>query len=226
MKNALTKALAISSIAGLGLLTTTNAQATSITPAQNFFNPAGANTIADGTWSATGEGSTPNPLVGINDWTATLTPYPDNMAALFTVSRAATPFAPSPNSFITTYSITNAKAPIDSATVALDLVGFNNVKNGSIVKEIYADAEFTVLLGTASTIVAGGTETTIDAFFAPQETIYVKDIIRTSGGDLSSYTNSFASVPEPLTMLGAAAAVTFGTAFKRNAAKKQNNDKA
>ena len=226
MKNALTKALAISSVAGLGLFGATNAQAASIAPAQNFFNPPGVNTITDGTWSATGQGSTPNPLVGINDWTVTLTAHPGNLAALFTVSRAATPFAPSPNLFTTTYSITNAKAPIDGAAVALDLVGFNNVKEGSIIKEIYADAEFTVLLGTASAIVTGGTDTTIDAFFSPRSTIYVKDIIRTSGGDLSSYTNSYASVPEPLTMLGAAAAVAFGSAFKRSSAKKQDNDQA
>ncbi|MFM1843478.1 MAG: hypothetical protein RLZZ490_2221 [Cyanobacteriota bacterium] len=227
MKSTLTKALAISSVVGLGLLGTTNAQATSITPAQNFFNPAGANTISDGTWSATGQGSTPNPLVGVNDWTVTLTAYSNNDAAVFTVSRAATPFAPSPNSFTTLYSITNDKNPIYAAAVALDLVGFNSIKNGSIIKEVYADAEFTTLLGTASAIISGGTETTVDAFFAPQDTIYIKDIIQTSGGDLSSYTNSYASVPEPLTMLGAAAAVAFGGAFKRNSAKKQdNNDQA
>ncbi|MFN9176443.1 MAG: PEP-CTERM sorting domain-containing protein [Synechocystis sp.] len=222
MKQTLTKALAISSIASLGLFAATNAQAGSFTPAQQFFNPPGATTITDGTWSATGQGSTPNPLVGVNDWTVTLTAYPNNLAAVLTVSRAATAFAPSPNAFTTAYFLTNVKAPINAASVALDLVGFNSIKSGSIIKEIYADAAFTTLLGTASATVTGGTATFVDATFAPQDTVYVKDIINTSGGDLSSYTNSYSSVPEPLTMLGAAAAVGFGSAFKCNAAKKQN----
>jgi hypothetical protein len=223
MKQTLTKALAISSIASLGLFSATNAQAGSFTPAQDFFNPNPLpSTIASGTWSATGIESTPNPLVEVDDWTVTLTAYPNNLAAVLTVSRAATSFAPSPNAFTTAYSLSNVKAPINAASVALDLVGFNSIKSGSIIKEIYADAAFTTLLGTASATVTGGTATFVDATFAPQDTVYVKDIINTSGGDLSSYTNSYSSVPEPLTMLGAAAAVGFGSAFKCNAAKKQN----
>jgi len=228
MQHTLTKVLAISSIASLGLFSATSAQASAFQPAQKFFNPDPLpSTIADGTWSATGIKSIPNPLLSpVDNWTVALDAYPNNEAAVFTVSRAANPFASSPNSFTTAYSITNVKLPIFGAAVAFDLVGFNSDKNGSIFKEIYADADFTTLLGTASATIMNGNATFVDAFFAPQTTVYIKDIISTSGGDLSSYTNLYTAVPEPLTMLGAAAAVGFGGIFKRNAAKKQNSDKA
>lgn len=221
MKTTVTKALALSSIASVGLFSAVSADASAFQPAQEFFNPNPvSSTIADGTWSATGISSNPSPLTGpVADWTVALNAYNNNLSAIFTVSRGSDPFSPSPNSFTTSYSLTNLTAPIRAASVALDLVGLNGSKSGTIAKEIYADANFTNLLGIASVTVTGGNATFVDAFFDARNTIYVKDIVQTEGGNLSSYTNSY-TVPEPLTLFGAATAVSLGGAFKRRLKNK------
>jgi len=51
-------------------------------------------------------------------------------------------------------------------------------------------------------------------------TLYVTDTITvSSGGFVTSVTNTFAAVPEPLTILGAMTAAGFGVGFKRKLAK-------
>ncbi|MFN5515859.1 MAG: PEP-CTERM sorting domain-containing protein [Cyanobacteriota bacterium] len=193
-------------------------------PAGDFFGTP--TTVTDDDWSATGIGSTPDPLIlPLSDWTGDLFAV-DASQAIFTVSRGLSSIVDNTyngdGSFELRYSVTstNPIKGITSASLALDLVGLNPDLSATGIKEIYSDAAFTNLLGTSAVTILGGIEDSTDAIFAPTTTIWVKDIIDIDGGSLSSVTNSFEAVPEPMTLLGVSAAAAFGAAFKRRQAKK------
>lgn len=217
-----------------GIAATTAVAAIAIAAPQAQAEPAGdffgtPTTVTDDNWAATGFTSIPDPLIlPLSDWTADLFTV-GSAQSILTVSRGLSAIVDNTyngdGSFELWYSVTSANVPgnsggITSASLALDLVGLNPDLSATGIKEIYSDAGFTNLLGSSTVTILGGVEDSTDAFFSPTTTIWVKDIIDINGGSLSSVTNSFEAIPEPMTMLGASAAVAIGAAFKRRQAKK------
>jgi hypothetical protein len=217
MQTLLSKSFVASvAVAGLGLLAAPQAQAASFADAGDFFLPGGPITIEDGLWKASGENSAPLGLFApLNDWTVSII-SPTASTVDLTVSRGIAGVVLPPATFQTWYQLESVN-PIVQAFASWDLNGAG--ATGTLTKEIYSDAFFTNLVGTATVTTVNGNTISTGATFAGLNTLYIKDIINTQSGNLSSYTNSYA-VPEPLTMLGASAAIAFGAAFKRRNANK------
>jgi hypothetical protein len=63
----------------------------------------------------------------------------------------------------------------------------------------------------------------IESPLAPATSVEVRNsYVRTGGGRISSFSNSFEQVPEPLTILGTGLALGFGGLFKSKSSKKQS----
>ena len=112
---------------------------------------------------------------------------------------------------------------------------FVNASTGNIsingVGTGYAGASIsgaTVLDGTKSVDNNSSNNGNVTISFAgPVDQLYI-DFTQASGGTASHGIGignmTYQAVPEPLTLLGAATAIAFGTAFKRRSAKSNNRD--
>lgn len=188
------------------------AQAASLTTLALF---EAGETITSGDSSATGLGLGFNPS-SIAQYTVDIEKASANLTN-FTLGRGGRPsIRPGQTPVTIRYSLTTAKA-VKRASFNADTTG--NVVGLTGSKSIYADPAFSVLLGaidvnTLSLESIGNVNNLT--------TLYIVDTLSFTGAAtarFNGYSNSFV-VPEPMTMLGASAAVAFGAAFKRRQAKK------
>jgi len=205
---------ATSVVLGVSLLTVQKAEALSLI---DFVT--GGSVTSNG-WTATGIGASPfsEPY---RSWDVNLDALGDSV--LLTVSRGNQNTVDAPASILLRYSLTGP-ALLESAVASLDFSSADRA--GSITKQIFSDAGFTNLIGTASvTVIPPDDTTTVNANFQGLNTLYIQDSINTTAGSLSSYTNGYQKeVPEPITMLGAGAAIAFGASFKHRKNKNLQND--
>jgi hypothetical protein len=105
-----------------------------------------------------------------------------------------------------------------TSTVPINSISVNQSASSTItVKNVSATPGGTNIPGFPITT----TDSTVAGSVVPNlTTVYVKDSITvTSNGFVTSVTNIFTAVPEPLTILGAMTAAGFGVGFKRKLAK-------
>lgn len=208
---------ATSLAAGAAVLSAPQAQAqtTDVPPNSAFLLPFATGLVDVFQDNFVAEGNFPYiPVAPLADWRVTI----DAMGpsdAIFTVGRGlSAPLETSNSPLLLSYYLTNTDGvAFRNASIAIDLV--NGV--GSATKTVYGVFEggnMTVLpIGVASL----GSAASLNGEFS---TIFVVDQVSFESGSLSSVTNSFSAVPEPMTILGASAAVAFGAAFKRRKANK------
>ena len=223
MQTLLTKALATSvAVAGLGLLAAPQAKALSFDQATlpAFF---GGGTLSTTGFTATGFSSTIPAVVSGPFSNVTLQQGSDAIVSLVVnLSPAAqAPLITLPTTFSYSYTLnsltqafTLASANLNpsqaSTTVALltkEIYDFNPANGGTLLATATFDQNGTI--GTSNPVV----------FSSGLTSLFIVDTLQLTAGGVASLTNTY-QVPEPLTMLGASAAIAFGAAFKRRNANK------
>jgi hypothetical protein len=208
---------ATSLAAGAAVLSAPQAQAqtTDIPPNSAFVLPfaTGLVDVFQGNFTATG--NFPYiPLAPLADWRVTIDAISDS-DAIFTVGRGTSaPLDTSNSPLLFAYYLTNTSgASFRNASIAIDLI--NGV--GSATKTVFGVFQGGSMTDLPIGVATLGSAITLGGEFS---TIFVVDQVSFESGSLSSVTNSFSAVPEPMTILGASAAVAFGAAFKRRKANK------
>jgi hypothetical protein len=192
MQTLLSKAFVASvTVASLGLLAAPQANAAVI---------AGSSLSFSGQSSTTLPGNTATPL----DFTV------DNATLSFA---GATSYTFNPGSFTFT-----PDGPPFFTSNAFDFTVIGGTSNGKVIS--FAIGDYIKISGgtTFFSPVAQLTGTDTDGVNYTGAIFFTQS--STQGQASASYSGSFQAVPEPLTMLGASAAVAFGAAFKRRNANK------
>lgn len=86
--------------------------------------------------------------------------------------------------------------------------------------DVFAPDEVLTTTYNSTTLVSTGGSAELDQLIPSSTFVEVSNsYFAPPGGEISSFENSFQQVPEPLTILGAGAAIAFGTGFKRKLGK-------
>ena len=218
---------ATSLAAGAAVLSAPQAQAqtTDVPPNSAFVLPfaTGLVDVFQGDFTATGNFPY-TPVAPLADWRVTINAIGES-DAVFTVGRGTSaPLDTSNSPLMLAYYLTNTSgSSFRTASIAIDLLDVVGSATdlldgvGSVTKTVFGvfeDGSMTVLPIGVATL---GRATSLEGEFS---TIFVVDEVSFESGSLSSVTNGFSAVPEPMTILGASAAVAFGAAFKRRKANK------
>ena len=123
-------------------------------------------------------------------------------------------------SYNITYKVTKTGLPIGGVYVNQNAINASSLKSISLTPGGADIAGFPIVSNDSAYL---------GFIVPPLNEFYVTDTITVNaGGSLTSVSNTYEAVPEPLTMLGAMTAAGFGVGFKRKLAKagKKNSEKA
>jgi hypothetical protein len=209
MQSLLNKALFASvTLAGFGLMAAPQAQAATFdTLTFDAFFAGG--TLTTNNFSATGVSSTVS------------RPASNVFLEEFSSVSAALAASTAPTLEIGTWTMAYNFTSLNGTGIATSsfIASPAGTTNATLEKYIYTDSTKSTLLGIASTTQNNQTSDTTPLIFGPLTNFYVEDVVTISNGGIAGISNSY-DVPEPLTMLGASAAIALGAAFKRRQANK------
>ena len=212
MQSLLSKAFFASvTLSGLSLMAMPQAQAATMATIPDFAGGAVLDSVVIPGYSALGADYSPtdNALYNVFDARISTNAGVNGIEDLFLTMQDtdANTAINIPGTYTVSYTV-NARQgwAFENALLSLNISGVGTP--GSTSTKMIYDTEGGTLLGSA------GLNTLIE--FDKQSSLFVVDTINLGSGEtLFSYTNRFEAVPEPLTMLGASAAIAFGAAFKR-----------
>jgi len=201
-------------IATLGVIS----GSTLLAPSANAFTigDIGSNTLSVGSTTFSDFSTTTADL----DWrdyviTASSTP----VGAQLSLNTGTT--AVGPGSYEITYKVTKTGDPIGGVYVNQNAFKTSSLKSISLTPGGSDIAGFPIVSNDSAYL---------GFIVPPLSEFYVTDTITINPPDgfLTSVSNTYVAVPEPLTMLGAMTAAGFGVSFKRKLAKagKKNSEKA
>ena len=136
------------------------------------------------------------------------------------LSVATGPVTVGAGSYNITYKVTKTGLPIGGVYVNQNAINASSLKSISLTPGGADIAGFPIVSNDSAYL---------GFIVPPLNEFYVTDTITVNaGGSLTSVSNTYQAVPEPLTMLGAMTAAGFGVGFKRKLAKagKKTAEKA
>ena len=136
------------------------------------------------------------------------------------LSVATGPVTVGAGSYNITYKVTKTGLPIGGVYVNQNAINASSLKSISLTPGGADIAGFPIVSNDSAYL---------GFIVPPLNEFYVTDVITVNaGGSLTSVSNTYEAVPEPLTMLGAMTAAGFGVGFKRKLAKagKKTAEKA
>jgi hypothetical protein len=136
------------------------------------------------------------------------------------LSVATGPLTVGAGSYNITYKVTKTGLPIGGVYVNQNAINASSLKSISLTPGGADIAGFPIVSNDSAYL---------GFIVPPLNEFYVTDVITVNAdGSLTSVSNTYQAVPEPLTMLGAMTAAGFGVGFKRKLAKagKKNSEKA
>lgn len=136
------------------------------------------------------------------------------------LSVATGPVTVGAGSYNITYKVTKTGLPIGGVYVNQNAINASSLKSISLTPGGADIAGFPIVSNDSAYL---------GFIVPPLNEFYVTDTITVNaGGSLTSVSNTYEAVPEPLTMLGAMTAAGFGVGFKRKLAKagKKTAEKA
>ena len=183
-----------------------------LAPSANAFTigSIGSNTLSAGSVTFSDFSTTttnPNWLnYAIN---ASIVDGPEPKGLQFTIANG--PVTVGAGSYNITYKVTKTGLPIGGVFVNQNAINASSLKSISLTPGGADIAGFPVV----------STDSAFLGFIVPPlNEFYVTDVITVNAnGSLTSVSNTYQAVPEPLTMLGAMTAAGFGVSFKRKLAK-------
>jgi hypothetical protein len=184
---------------------------TLLAPSANAFTigDIGSNTLSSGSTTFSDFSTTTADL----DWrnyalTASSTPLGDQL----TISTGAT--AVGAGSYQITYKVTKTGEPIGGVRVNQNAVDTSSLKSISLTPGGPNITNFPIVSNNSAFL---------GFVVPPLNEFYVTDVITIipPTGYLTSVSNTYEAVPEPLTILGAMTAAGFGVGFKRKLAKAE-----
>ena len=201
-------------IATLGVIS----GSTLLAPSANAFTigSIGSNSLPVGSDTIFSDFSTTTTNLNWLDYLITASSAPQGPQ----LSVATGPVTVGAGSYNITYKVTKTGEPIGGVYVNQNAINASSLKSISLTPGGADIAGFPIVSNDSAYL---------GFIVPPLNTFYVTDTITVNAnGSLTSVSNTYVAVPEPLTMLGAMTAAGFGVGFKRKLAKagKKNSEKA